>query len=100
MNQEWLLTLLVAPHISEKATRVADANKQFVFEVVKEATKPEIKQAVEAMFKVEVSDVRVCNIKGKHKGFRRFQGRRSDVKKAYVQLKPGFDINFMGGEAK
>ena len=99
MNQERLINLLVAPHISEKATRLAEASKQFVFEVGRDATKPEIKRSVELMFKVEIADVRVCNMKGKRKGYRRISGKRPDVKKAYVRLKPGFDIDYMGGAA-
>ncbi len=98
MNQERLLKLLRAPRISEKATRVAEAHKQFVFEVEKRATKPDIKRAVEAMFNVQVDSVQVCNVKGKRRLFRRKPGRQRDVKKAYVRLKPGFDIDFMGLE--
>jgi large subunit ribosomal protein L23 len=98
VNQEQLLKLLRAPWISEKATRVADAHKQFVFEVEKRATKPDIKRAVEVMFKVQVDSVQVCNAKGKTRLFRRKPGRQRDVKRAYVRLKPGFDIDFMGLE--
>jgi large subunit ribosomal protein L23 len=97
MNQEKLIKLLVAPHISEKATRLADANKQFVFKVERNATKPEIKRSVELMFNVEVASVQLCNIKGKRKGFGRIRGKRPDSRKAYIRLKPGFDINFVGG---
>ncbi len=96
MNQERLIGLLLAPHVSEKSTRTAESNRQFVFKVVGDATKPEIKGAVELMFSVQVSAVRVCNVKGKVKRAGRMQGRRSNWKKAYVTLKPGHDINFMG----
>ncbi len=96
MNQERLMGLLLAPHVSEKSTRTAESNKQFVFKVVADATKPEIKGAVELMFSVQVSAVHVCNVKGKVKRAGRMQGRRSNWKKAYVTLKPGHDIDFMG----
>ncbi|MFH0350653.1 MAG: 50S ribosomal protein L23 [Chromatiales bacterium] len=98
MNQERLLQVLIEPRVSEKATRLADSARQFVFRVIPNATKPEIRQAVELMFRVEVESVRVCTIKGKVKANRRMRGRRSDIKKAYVSLKPGFDINFVGKE--
>jgi large subunit ribosomal protein L23 len=96
VNDERLLTLLRAPRISEKATRIADAHKQFVFEVVKAATKPDVKQAIESIFKVQVASVQICNVKGKTRSFRRKPGRRPNIKKAYVRLKPGFDIDFIG----
>jgi large subunit ribosomal protein L23 len=96
VNNERLLTLLRAPRISEKATRIADTYKQFVFEVVKAATKPDVKQAVESIFKVQVASVQMCNVKGKTRSFRRKPGRRPNIKKAYVRLKPGFDIDFIG----
>lgn len=98
MNQEKLITTLRAPRISEKATRVADAHNQFVFDVARDATKQEIKQAVELMFEVQVEQVRVCNIRGKAKRFRQSMGRRPGVRKAYVKLKPGFDIDYLGGQ--
>ncbi|MFZ5594547.1 MAG: 50S ribosomal protein L23 [Pseudomonadota bacterium] len=96
MNQERLMNILLAPHVSEKSTRIADANRQVVFKVVRDASKPEIKGAIELMFNVQVADVRVCNVKGKTKRFGRMEGRRSNWKKAYVTLKPGHDIDFMG----
>ncbi len=99
MNAERLHRILVEPRISEKATKLGEEpQKQFVFRVMPDATKPEIKQAVEAMFGVQVSHVRVCNIKGKQKSFRRQRGRRPGLRKAYVCLKAGFDIDFMGRE--
>lgn len=98
MKGERLLKLIVAPRISEKTTRVAEAHKQFVFRVTKDANKPGIKQAVELMFNVKVRSVQVCNIKGKAKSFRRVRGRRPDQKKAYVSLMPGYDIDYMGSE--
>ncbi|HQR04347.1 MAG: 50S ribosomal protein L23 [Proteobacteria bacterium] len=96
-NQERLLQVLVAPQISEKATLVADRNEQVVFVVAPDATKPEVKAAVEMLFKVEVKSVQISNLKGKVKRFGRTMGRRSDVKKAFVCLKPGQEINFVEG---
>lgn len=98
-NQERLLQVLVAPQISEKATMIADANEQVVFIVTPDATKPEIKAAVEMLFNVQVKSVQVANVKGKVKRFGRTVGRRSDVRKAFVCLKPGQEINFVEGGA-
>ena len=98
MNQERLMKILLSPHVSEKSTVTADVNRQFVFRVAPDARKPEIKRAVELMFKVEVERVQVVNVKGKRKMFGRVPGRRPNWKKAYVCLKPGFDIDFMGAE--
>ena len=98
-NQERLTQVLVAPQISEKATMVADRNEQVVFIVAPDATKPEIKAAVEMLFKVEVKSVQVSNQKGKVKRFGRTMGKRGDVKKAFVCLKPGQEINFAEGGA-
>ena len=98
-NQERLMQVLLAPQISEKATYIADKNEQIVFIVIPDATKPEIKAAVELLFKVEVKSVQVANIKGKTKRFGRGTGRRSDVRKAFVCLKPGQEINFAEGGA-
>ena len=89
-----LATVLKAPVISEKSTLAAEANKQFVFKVQKQATKNQIKQAVELMFEVKVDSVRVLNVKGKKKRFGQILGKRSDWKKAYVKLKEGHDIDF------
>jgi large subunit ribosomal protein L23 len=102
MNQERLMKVILGPVISEKATLVADRNRQIVFEVVADATKAEVKAAVELMFKdqkVEVANVNVLNVKGKVKRHGRFEGRRRDVRKAYVSLKGEGDINFMEGVA-
>lgn len=96
MNQERLMQVLLTPRVTEKSTLLADKHRQFVFKVVKDATKPEVKQAVEKMFAVEVEAVRVINMKGKRKTFRQKRGRRADWKKAYVKLKAGFDIDFAG----
>jgi large subunit ribosomal protein L23 len=96
MSDEELFHVILAPHISEKSTRLADKNRQMVFEVRRDATKPVIKQAVEKMFNVQVESVTVTNVKGKRKQTGRMAGRRQDWKKAYVRLKPGQDINFVG----
>ena len=93
-DQERLMTVLLAPVISEKATTVADKHDQIVFRVAPNATKPEVKAAVELMFKVQVDSVQISNVHGKEKRFGRFVGRRRGWKKAYVCLKPGQELNF------
>lgn len=98
-NQERLLQVLVAPQISEKATMLVERDNQVVFVVLPDATKPEIKAAVEMLFKVRVSSVQVMNAKGKAKRFGRAMGRRSDVRKAFVCLESGQEINFAEGVA-
>lgn len=98
MNQERLMNILLAPQISEKATYVADKNEQVIFRVVTDATKPEIKAAVELMFKVNVNSVQVSIVKGKKKRFGKFMGARKNWKKAYVCLAPGQEINFAASE--
>ena len=97
-NPERLMTVLLAPVISEKGTYIADKHEQVIFHVLQNATKPEVKAAVELMFKVEVASVSTVTQKGKVKRFGRSIGRRDHVKKAYVSLKPGQELNF-GGEA-
>ncbi len=99
MNQQRLMQVLLAPQISEKATFIADKHEQVVFRVLPDATKPEVKAAVELMFKVSVESVQIANVKGKQKRFGRFMGSRKNWKKAYVSLKPGQEINFVDGEA-
>jgi large subunit ribosomal protein L23 len=94
-----LAQVLVAPIVSEKATMVGEKRNQVLFRVLRDATKPEIKAAVEAMFKVEVASVQTANQKGKTKRFGRSIGRRDHVKKAYVCLKPGQELNFSGEAA-
>jgi large subunit ribosomal protein L23 len=98
MTNERLMKVLLAPIISEKSTAIAERDNEFAFRVLQDATKPEIKAAVELMFKVEVKSVRVLNAKGKTKRFGRSEGRRRNVRKAYVSLVKGQEINF-GGEA-
>lgn len=97
-SQERLMKVLLAPQISEKATLVADKFEQVVFRVATDATKPEIKAAVEMMFKVSVDSVQVASVKGKVKRMGRFVGRRNDWKKAYVCLAAGQEINFAASE--
>jgi len=98
-SQERLYQVLLAPQISEKATYVAEKNEQVIFKVVTSATKPEIKAAVELLFKVQVDSVQIVNVKGKVKRTSRGMGRRQDWKKAFVCLKAGQEINFVEGGA-
>ena len=98
INEQRLMQVLLAPQISEKATFIADKHEQVVFRVTRCATTPEIKAAVELLFKVQVESVQVANVKGKQKRFGRSIGRRKDWKKAFVCLKPGQEINFVAGE--
>ena len=99
MNQQRLMQVLLAPQISEKATYVADKNEQVIFRVASDATKPEVKAAVELLFKVSVESVQIANVKGKQKRFGRYMGSRKNWKKAYVSLMPGQEINFVDGGA-
>ena len=94
-----LATVLVAPIVSEKATLVSEKQNQVTFKVLRDATKPEIKAAVESLFKVEVESVQTVVQKGKVKRFGRSIGRRDHVKKAYVSLKAGQELNFSGEAA-
>lgn len=89
MNKERLYTIVRAPHISEKSTRVQGEGNQYVFKVARDATKPEIKAAIELLFEVQVENVNVTNVSGKAKQFRFRPGRRPDWKKAYVRLAEG-----------
>jgi large subunit ribosomal protein L23 len=98
-DESRLARVLVEPIVSEKATTVAEKHNQVLFKVLRDATKPEIKAAVELMFKVEVDAVRTVNQRGKEKKFGRSIGRRDHVKKAYVSLKKGHELNFSGEAA-
>jgi large subunit ribosomal protein L23 len=93
-SEERLMKVLLAPVISEKATFVAEKNEQVVFLVAPDATKLEIKAAVELLFKVQVDSVQVANRQGKQKRSGRFTGRRNHTRRAFVCLKPGQEINF------
>lgn len=91
--EERLMMVLRAPHTSEKTTYLADKQKQYTFEVLRDACKGEIKKAVEHIFQVKVKQVTVINVKGKTKRFKQMSGKRSDWKKAFVSLQPGHDID-------
>jgi large subunit ribosomal protein L23 len=93
-DSDRLMSVVLAPVVSEKSTMLADRNRQYVFRVAENATKPEIKAAVELLFKTKVEAVTVSNLKGKAKRFGRFSGRRRNWKKAFVCLAPGQEINF------
>ena len=93
-----LMQVLVAPIVSEKATMIADKTNAVTFKVLQDATKYEIKAAVQLMFKVDVQSVAVLNIKGKTKRFGKSMGRRDNIRKAYVTLKAGQELN-LGGES-
>jgi large subunit ribosomal protein L23 len=97
MNRERLMQVLLSPVVSEKSTVIADTARQFAFRVTSDATKPEIKKAVESLFDVKVEQVRVVNIKGKTKRTGYTMGRRNGVRKAYVKLAEGHDIDFGAG---
>jgi large subunit ribosomal protein L23 len=97
MSKERLLKILMAPLVSEKSVNAAETGNQFAFKVAKDATKPEIKAAVEMLFEVNVEKVQVLNVKGKTKRFGQRMGKRADWKKAYVRLAEGQDINFAEG---
>jgi large subunit ribosomal protein L23 len=98
-DESRLAQVLVEPIVSEKATAVAEKHNQVLFKVLRDATKPEIKAAVELMFKVEVDAVRTINQRGKEKRFGKSIGRRDHIKKAYVSLKEGHELNFSGEAA-
>jgi large subunit ribosomal protein L23 len=96
MNQERVFKVLLGPHVSEKATVLADSKKQFVFKVATDATKLELKKAVESLFDVKVAAVNTLNVQGKTKRTARGLGKRNDWKKAYIALQPGQDLDFSG----
>ena len=98
MDKENLMQVLLSPLVSEKSTFVGEKNNQYVFRVAAGATKPQIKAAVELMFKIKVDDVTVLNVKGKERRFGRLSGRRRSWKKAYVRLAEGQEINFAATE--
>ena len=97
IREERLLKVILAPHISEKSTVAAEENNTIVFKVATDATKAEVKAAVEKLFEVEVTGVRTLNVKGKTKRTGMRFGRRCDWKKAYVTLKEGSELDFVGG---
>ena len=93
MNQQRLMNVILAPVVSEKSNLLAEKRNQMTFKVLRDATKPEIKAAVELLFGVEVASVTTVTTKGKVKRFGRTLGRRSDVKKAYVNLAAGQELD-------
>ena len=97
-NLDQLMNVVLAPVVSEKSTFVADKNRQYVFRVADDATKPQIKAAIELMFKTKVDGVTVLNVRGKERRFGRMTGRRRNWKKAYVRLAEGQEINFAATE--
>ena len=97
-NADQLMNVVLAPVVSEKSTFVADKSRQYVFRVADRATKPQIKAAVELMFKTKVDDVTVLNVRGKERRFGRWVGRRRNWRKAYVRLAAGQEINFAATE--
>ena len=98
MNQERLLKVLLGPLVSEKSARLTEQSQQFVFKILPDATKLEVKKAVEFLFNVNVQSVQVVNVRGKVKRFGRGLGHRNDWKKAYVRLQEGQEIDFVGAE--
>lgn len=98
MNTERLHKVILAPHISEKSTNVAELQSTIVFKVTTDANKTEVKKAVELLFDVNVTNVTTANVKGKRKITAKSKGKRSDWKKAYVKLEDGQEIDFIGGE--
>ena len=99
MNAERMHQVLLRPVVSEKSTNAAEANRQVVFEVLENATKAEVREAVEKLFDVSVAAVQVLNVRGKVKRFGKTPGKRNNWKKAYVRLAAGDDIDFLGSGA-
>ena len=97
-HQERLTQVLLGPHVSEKATALADGSHQVVFKVRNDATKADVRRAVELLFEVKVERVTVARMPAKTKRFGQREGKRGGWKKAYVRLAAGSDINFMGAE--
>lgn len=98
MNQERLMQVIVAPHVTEKSAVATELSNQHAFKVLPSANKAEVKSAVELMFGVKVEEVRLMNVKGKVKRFRQHEGKRGDWKKAYVRLAEGSEISYEGAE--
>jgi large subunit ribosomal protein L23 len=98
MSNERLYKILLAPRMTEKSTRLAESSNQYVFKVIGDSNKTEIKAAVEKLFDVNVESVRIINVKGKSKTFKLRSGKRNDWKKAYVRVQEGQVIDFLGGE--
>jgi len=99
MNKNRLYQILLSPRVTEKSTRVGEDSNQYIFHVIDDASKAEVKGAVEMLFEVDVESVRIVRVKGKNKSYRMQPGRRSDWKKAYVRVQEGQVIDFLGGES-
>jgi large subunit ribosomal protein L23 len=99
MSKNRLYKVLLAPRVTEKSSLVGESSNQYVFHVAPDANKSEIKDAVEALFEVNVESVRVVNVKGKNKSFKQRPGKRSNWKKAYVRVQEGQALDFLGGES-
>ena len=99
MNNDRLCQILLSPRVTEKTTMIGESSNQYVFHVINDASKQEVKGAVELLFEVNVESVRIVNVKGKSKSFRMRPGKRSDWKKAYVRVQEGQVIDFLGGES-
>lgn len=99
MSKNRLYQILLSPRVTEKTTRVGEQSNQYVFHVIKNAKKSEVRGAVEMLFDVSVESVRIVNVKGKNKAFRQRMGKRSDWKKAYVRVQEGQVIDLLGGES-
>ena len=99
MNKNRLYQVLLAPRVTEKSTRVGEESNQYIFRVVPDANKSEVRDAVEMLFDVSVESVRIVNVKGKNKSFRMRPGKRSDWKKAYVRVQAGQVIDLLGAES-
>jgi len=100
MNKERLMNVLIQPHVSEKSATIAEKANQYVFRVIDDASKAEVKQAVELMFEVKVEGVNLLNRPGKTRRFKNMAGKRNGFKKAYVRLQTGQSIDFTGTTAK
>jgi large subunit ribosomal protein L23 len=99
MSKNRLYQVILSPRVTEKSTSIGEDSNQYVFHVVNDASKTEVKGAVEMLFEVNVESVRIVNVKGKNKSFRMRPGKRSDWKKAYVRVQEGQVIDFLGGES-
>lgn len=99
MSKNRLYQVILSPRVTEKSTHVGEDSNQYVFQVVNDASKSEVKGAIEMLFDVNVESVRIVNVKGKKKSFRMRPGKRSDWKKAYVRVQEGQVIDFLGGES-
>lgn len=98
MNQEQLLTVVLTPHISEKASRGMEKKNEYIFEVAECATKPAVKQAIEQLFNTKVKSVRIVNVRAKKKLFRGNEGKRKGWKKAYVTLQADQKLEIIGAQ--